>query len=354
MFILSNYEYLSFYWRLDLINQCAGGSGLASQVVDESSSQISNTTTEPPQISNDLKDATLKSEITPDLLGDLLDLDVPVSQSTITAGGPSGVAGLLDDLSLQSSIGEGEAANAATSNSRNANLPLLLSAELGKGLLIRGVLQKSQDALVYNLQFQNVAAGQALDGFMIQFNKNSMGLAPASQVIPVNSINPGSTVDAAVKVVQSSNLMMQTPVSDVLQVAIRCNQLGVLYFTDHMTLDLALSGSLTIDGPEFVNTWKSIPESQELQHMVSVTLTDVSKVVKALENSKIFVLVHKKVGDEEVLYASSHLNLPGSSILLLMELRFQLGQGNVRLYCRCKQPEYASLFIPAIERTLLV
>lgn len=327
----------------------AGDSIIGSQAPDESSSQISNTTAIPPPSSRDLEDAPVKSEITPDLLGDLLDLEIPAIPLSTVSAGPAGIAGLLDDLSLQSSTGEGvEAGNAAA-----GSLPLLLNAESGKGLLIRGALQRSGDAILYNLQFQNVNAGQALDGFMIQFNKNSMGLAPANQVIPVSSISPGAMANAAVQVVQSSNLVAQNPVSDVLQVAVRCNQLGVLYLTDRVALNLVMSSSLTIDGAEFVNTWKSVPESQEIQHIVSVTFMDVSKVVKVLENSRIFVLVHKKVANEEVLYASSQINLPDSSILLLTEIRFELGQDNLRLFCRCRQPEFASLFIPTIETALL-
>jgi hypothetical protein len=38
------------------------------------------------------------------------------------------------------------------------------------------------------LSITNVSAGAPLDGFMIQFNKNSLGLAPTSQHV---ALDPG-------------------------------------------------------------------------------------------------------------------------------------------------------------------
>lgn len=39
--------------------------------------------------------------------------------------------------------------------------------------------------LLAQLSVSNVSAGVPLDGFMIQFNKNALGLAPTSQVVPL-------------------------------------------------------------------------------------------------------------------------------------------------------------------------
>ena len=45
---------------------------------------------------------------------------------------------------------------------------------------------------VYQLAFTN-GTQQPLDGFMIQFNKNSFGLAPSTQTLAVGTIAPGQT-----------------------------------------------------------------------------------------------------------------------------------------------------------------
>lgn len=55
-------------------------------------------------------------------------------------------------------------------------LPVLLSATGGQGLQISGQLTRREGKVFYNLKFEN--SGQTpLDTFMIQFNKNTFGLA---------------------------------------------------------------------------------------------------------------------------------------------------------------------------------
>lgn len=69
------------------------------------------------------------------------------------------------------------------------------------------------------MSFAN-ATGQTLDGFMIQLNKNTFGLAPASQNIPLpGPIAPGSTVNALVPLTQNPT-MASGAVSPVLQVSL--------------------------------------------------------------------------------------------------------------------------------------
>ncbi len=97
-------------------------------------------------------------------------------------------------------------------------LPQLLSAEQGRGLTIRGQLSnKDGSGIVYQLAFENSAA-VALDGFMIQFNKNLHGLVPTSQVVPVSPIAPGATVTAQVPVSQSPSMVASGFSASVLQV----------------------------------------------------------------------------------------------------------------------------------------
>ena len=72
------------------------------------------------------------------------------------------------------------------------------------------------------MSFAN-AAGQALDGFMIQLNKNTFGLAPASQNVPLpGPIAAGATVNALVPLVQNPP-MASGAVSPVLQVTAGCH-----------------------------------------------------------------------------------------------------------------------------------
>ena len=57
-------------------------------------------------------------------------------------------------------------------------LPILLPASTGQGLQISAQLARRDGQIFYSLLFENNSQ-IALDGFMIQFNKNSFGLAAA-------------------------------------------------------------------------------------------------------------------------------------------------------------------------------
>lgn len=72
-------------------------------------------------------------------------------------------------------------------------------------------------AAVYKMSFQN-GTGAPMDGFMIQFNKNSFGLAPANQNIPVGSIAAGATSPATLPLSQNAGMLSPAAMSPVLQV----------------------------------------------------------------------------------------------------------------------------------------
>ena len=76
---------------------------------------------------------------------------------------------------------------------------------------------------VYNMHFHNGTQGP-LENFMIQFNKNSFGLAPGSQNVPVPQLGPGSTHSAVLPLVQSPALVSPTAASSLLQV---CSVFGM-------------------------------------------------------------------------------------------------------------------------------
>ena len=111
-------------------------------------------------------------------------------------------------------------------------LPVILSADKGKGLEISGKLEKSPSGpIVYSLSFRNATQG-VLDGLMIQFNKNSFGLMPGGS-LQLPALQPGSSGATKLPInVNVQNMVSPPPVRNILQVAIKCNQLGVLYMQD--------------------------------------------------------------------------------------------------------------------------
>jgi len=55
-------------------------------------------------------------------------------------------------------------------------LPVLLPSTTGQGLQISAQLTRRDGQIYYDISFENGTQG-VLDGFMIQFNKNTFGLA---------------------------------------------------------------------------------------------------------------------------------------------------------------------------------
>lgn len=306
--------------------------------------------------------AMTSSAPVPDLLGDLLDLDMSVPDvpaSTNAAAPSSQVVDILGGLDLKSEPALGMASPTAAASSVKAtqsvsvsNLPVLLSVDKGKGLAIRGKLEHVQGDLVYSLNFENVSTGVGLDGLMIQFNKNAFGLAPASQVIAAGPIAPGTSASVAVPVVQPESLAAAGTAPSVLQIAIKCTQLGVLYLTDHIPLATMLSGQGRIESSEFVAGWKAIPEAQEVKQTVKLTIVSVPDATRRLEAANIFVMAHKTVGEEQVIYATGQVNVPNDPVQLLLELRFILNRSGVRCFYRCARSDLATMTFDAVVAAL--
>ena len=59
---------------------------------------------------------------------------------------------------------------------RRPPLPVVLASTTGQGLQISAQLVRRDGQIFYDISFENGTQG-VLDGFMIQFNKNTFGLA---------------------------------------------------------------------------------------------------------------------------------------------------------------------------------
>uniref|UniRef100_A0A6N2KSN6 Clathrin adaptor alpha/beta/gamma-adaptin appendage Ig-like subdomain domain-containing protein n=1 Tax=Salix viminalis TaxID=40686 RepID=A0A6N2KSN6_SALVM len=112
-------------------------------------------------------------------------------------------------------------------------LPVLLPASTGQGLQISAQLKGQDGQIFYSLLFENNSQ-IPLDGFMIQFNKNSLGLAAAGP-LQVPQLQPGTSVAILLPMVLFQNMSAGPPTS-LLQVAVKNNQQPVWYFNDKISL----------------------------------------------------------------------------------------------------------------------
>lgn len=253
----------------------------------------------------------------PDLLGDIMGLDnaiVPVDQPNTPTGPP---------------------------------LPVLLPSSTGQGLQISGQLTRRDGQIFYSILFENNSQIM-LDGFMIQFNKNTFGLAAAGP-LQVPALQPGGSARTLLPMVLFQNISPAPP-STLLQVAVRNNQHPVWYFNDKMSLHVLFSEDGRIERSTFLETWKSIPDTNEVsKDLPAAVINNVNATVEHLAASNVFFIAKRKNANKEVLYLSAKIP---RGIPFLIELTVAVGVPGIKCAVKTPSPEMAPFFFEAMETLL--
>ncbi|XWS49976.1 hypothetical protein CRYUN_Cryun12cG0048700 [Craigia yunnanensis] len=254
----------------------------------------------------------------PDLLGDLIGLDnnaiVPADQPATPSGSP---------------------------------LPILLPASTGQGLQISAQLTRQDGQIFYSLLFENNSQ-IALDGFMIQFNKNSFGLAAAGP-LQVPPLAPGASARTLLPMVLFQN-MSAGPPSSLLQVALKNNQQPVWYFNDKILLHVLFAEDGRMERTSFLETWRSLPDSNEvLKEFTGIVVSTAEATLDRLAASNMFFIAKRKHANQDVFYFSAKIP---RGIPLLIELTTVVGNPGVKCAIKTPNPEMAPLFFEAIETLL--
>ncbi|KAF8068431.1 BETAC-AD [Scenedesmus sp. PABB004] len=230
-----------------------------------------------------------------------------------------------------------------------AGLPLLLGGEKGKGLSVAGQLRRAGGGgLVYDLAISNGSAGP-VGGFMLQVNSNSFGVAPADQVVAVGPLAPGGVGRAAVPLAFNPAKLAPPPASTRLQVALRSDQLGVLYWDDAVPLPAVLEEGGAIDGQAFLAAWRALPETPAQR--LDVTVADGDAAKAALAAVRVFVLAQRPVPGtgQDALYATARVH-GGAQVLL--ELRLTRGVPGMDAWFRSERAELRELVLGAVRAAL--
>ncbi|KAH7280228.1 hypothetical protein KP509_37G056900 [Ceratopteris richardii] len=256
----------------------------------------------------------------PDLMSDLISLDlVPVSEPTAAA--PSGPP-----------------------------LPVIFPASAGQGLQISGRLIRRDGQVFYSLAFENNTTGP-LDGFQIQFNKNTFGLAAAGP-LQVPSLLPGTKADTLLPMLLFQNLSVGPP-SSVLQVAVKNHQQPVWYFTDKIPLQALFLEDGKMERGSFLETWKALPDSHEVtRDLPTALISSVDATVEKLSSSNLFYIARRMLKDtnQDVLYLSCKVPyVSGKSIPFLVELTALVGSPGVKCAVKTPSPEMSPLLFDAID-----
>lgn len=309
----------------------------------------------------------------PDLLGDLLDLgggDVSSNGNAAQSQGSAGdLAGGLGGLNLgaqqrvpqqlqqqpqQQQQPQDDFFGLSQSSSAPAPaaappLPVLVPADKGKGLTISGRLAREGGQIVYKLAFHN-GTGAPMDGFMIQFNKNGFGLAPANQSVPVGSIEPGATGQASVPLSQTQAMQSPAALSPALQVAIRNNQQGVLYLNDTIPVTALFVESGQMEPSNFPPSWKAIPDANEAsQQIPGPSPASIEIVKQRLASNNVFLMAARgSPNGEQAAYLTASIATLPQPTRVLLEVRFGGAAPGLRAALRSERPDLAPLVFGAL------
>ncbi|KDP36969.1 hypothetical protein JCGZ_08561 [Jatropha curcas] len=254
----------------------------------------------------------------PDLLGDLIGLDnsaiVPVDQLSTPAGPP---------------------------------LPVLVPASVGHGLQISAQLIRRDGQNFYSLLFENNSQ-IPLDGFMIQFNKNTFGLSAAGP-LQIPQLQPGTSAATLLPMVLFQNIAPGPP-NLLLQVAVKNNQQPVLYFNDKISLHVFFTEDGRMERGTFLETWRSLPDSNEVsKDFPGIVVNSVEATLDRFASSNLFFIAKRKHANQDVFYFSTKIS---GGIPFLVELTTAVGTPGVKCAVKTPNPDMAPLFFEAVETLL--
>jgi len=206
----------------------------------------------------------------------------------------------------------------------------------------------SGTTLAYFLTFTNTGAAP-LDGFQIQFNKNSFGLAPAAP-LELPAVAPGA---AAATVLPLAFTTPPAPgaASTTLQIAIKNRQQPVWYFADAVPLPELLLPGGALERDTYLQTWKVLPpESEAVRQWPGVVLRDPEALAAALAPRHVFLTARRSLPTgEAVLYLC--LQLPPATAVLV-ELTGHVGAPGVKACIKTANPAVAPLVFDALQALL--
>ncbi|XP_027360597.1 beta-adaptin-like protein C isoform X3 [Abrus precatorius] len=254
----------------------------------------------------------------PDLLGDSIGMDnssiVPLDQPATPTGPP---------------------------------LPILLPASTGQGLQISAQLTRRDGEMFYSMLFENNSQ-VPLDGFMIQFNKNTFGLVAAGP-LQLPQLQPGTSARTLLPMLMFQN-MSQGPPSSLLQVAVRNNQQPVWYFNDKITFHVLFTEDGRMERSAFLETWRSLPDSNEVsQDFEAIVIGNVEATLDRLAASNVFFIAKRKNANQDVFYLSAKIP---RGIPILIELTTVVGIPGVKSAIKTPSPEMSAFLFEAIETLL--
>lgn len=267
----------------------------------------------------------------------------------VSSSSGGGEASLIDigGLSLGEPSPVVDEASALSSALSGPPGPVLLDAGKGKGLEISAGFSGTSSAINFNLRLVN-RSSSPMNGFMIQFDKNTFKLKPSSPIVnvPGGQLMPGQTADVSLPITFGGE--PGTSLSTEIRVAMK-NNVDVFYFAAQFPFQILFSSNGELSKGDYLKLWRSIPDANE--HVIEVSplrISDPASLASFLRENNIFMVARNQRDGNDVLYLSLRVEPPGQ--VLLVELTL-LG-GSCKAATRTQVPALTGLFEGALTSLL--
>ena len=283
---------------------------------------------------------------------DLLDMGgVSLEGASAAAGGGGGGGGGGDLFGFDG----GSSSPAAASKVSKTQVA---TADKTGGLEVFVGFSNSNGTPVLEMEVNNQGT-TPVNTLAIQLNKNAFGLAPTNQQLVFSPpVLPGSSGTIQCPLAANPNLLAPPapgqPASPVIQAAIKNMQTGgVFYFSANLPLESTFTPDGALERSTFINSWKSIPSTNEIYSTVpEIPTATVDAVTSKFSTSNIFFIARRPVpgqdGQEVAYFSCTSL----STHTFLFEVTFKSGVTAVKLCVKSEEKGYAGLAKEAIERCL--
>lgn len=299
------------------------------------------------------------------LIGDLLSMDIggaippaqPVGPPTtsnvdLLGGGLDVLLGGTNDLTTSSTVAPSTtgllgdifgltAAPAMHTSPKICWLP----ADKGKGLELYGTFSRKNGQITMDLTVTNKAM-QAMNGFAIQFNKNSFGIAPATP-LNIGTLQPGQSLEYALPISTTGPIQRMEPLM-TLQVAVK-NNVDVFYYACQIPIQILFTEDGTLDKRVFLTTWRDIPSANEVQYSLNEVKCTADQISSKMSYNNIFTIAKRNVEGQDMLYQSLKLT---NNIWVLLELKLQPGATEATLSLKSRSVEVAPFIFQAYDNVI--
>lgn len=280
-----------------------------------------------------------------------------------SAGG--GGVDLLDMGALSVDNTKSAPVAAATNNAAagkyepKAPMNKVCGPEKSGGLEILAGFRQLKKKIRLEMQVNNVSSTQEVASLAIQLNKNSFGLNPASQQLILNPpLGQGDMGTTHVELTTTPNMLAPIPAgqpaSPQIQVAIKNMQTStVFYFAVNFNLEALFSSEGAMERTNFIETWKSIDDRNELYGTVSdLPTSDIEAVNNKFKAHNVFFIARRPVPNtegQEVVYYSMRT---ATGMEFLAEITFKQGVNACKLCVKTENSAYGLLAKTALESIL--